>query len=242
MKPAYILPIALPIALTVALSVALSAPAIAFLAPARAAGGTETQVLGVARAETQVPGDDGFGAAVSEEISSRPLLAAQDIYKLAHQSVFGPGHIISSVESAKGHLDKEMASLGPAAPHERAVEDLGGGMARVNLRPFRDSGGSLDGLLDAMLETAKEMAEPGKASPAMAERLDAARGMLVAQGKKVMAEELERIAKEQAEKGYPHVGHSKAYRDAYWPAYRVVDVRHFRPKFQPRGADGADRR
>jgi hypothetical protein len=181
---------------------ALPLAALAFVLPARA--------------------DEGFRAAVLEGLASRPLLGARDIYKLAHQSAFGPGHMMPSAESAMEHLKKEIASLGPARPGEKAVEEIGGGMARVNLRPFRDSGGSLEGLLGAMLETAKEMMGPEKAGPVMAERLEAARGMLAAQGKKGMADELARLAAEQAEKGYPHVGHSGAYRDAYWPAYRVV--------------------
>jgi hypothetical protein len=166
--------------------------------------------------------DDGFRAAVLEEMSSRPLLCAQDIYKLAHQSVFGPGHIISSAGSAREHLKKEIASLGPARPNEKEAEDIGGGMARVNLRPYRDSGGSLEDLLDAMLDAAKEMPDPEKGAMAMVERLEAAKEILEAKGKKDMAEELARIAAERAKSGYPHLGHSKAYRDAYWPAYRVV--------------------
>jgi hypothetical protein len=89
-----------------------------------------------------------------------------------------------------------------------------------------------------MLETAKEMAEPEKAGPVMAERLEAARGMLAAQGKKDTAEELARLAGEQAKKGYPHVGHSGAYRDAYWPAYRVVELRRFHENAESRAVEG----
>jgi hypothetical protein len=181
---------------------ALPLAAIVFLCPARA--------------------DEGFRAAVLEELASRPLLGARDIYKLAHQSVFGPGHMIPSAESAMEHLKKEIASLGPARPGEKEAEAIGGGMARVNLRPFRDAGGSLEGLLRAMLEAAEEMAGREGGAAAMAERLEEARGILAAKGKKDMADELARLAAEQAKGGYPHVGHSKAYRDAYWPAYRVV--------------------
>jgi len=169
--------------------------------------------------------DGGFAAAVLEEMSARPLSAAQDIYKLAHQSVFGPGHIISSAESVRGYLEKEMASLGPALPHEKEIEKLGGGMARVNLRPFRDSGGSVERLLDAMLATAAEAADPKKACRALAERIETARAALAGAGKKDIAEGLSRLAAEQAKKGHPPLRHSEAYGKAYLPAYRVVALR-----------------
>jgi len=183
---------------------------------------TLPQAISVAALVFVCPADQNeFAAAVSEEISLRPLAAAQDIYKLAHQSVFGPGHIISSAESARGYLEKEMAALGQTLPHEKTIEELGGGMVRVNLRPYRDSGGSTERLLDAMMEMAKTAGAPENVG-VMAERIEAARTALAAKGKKGLADELGRLAAEQAKKGYPALHHSEAYRKAYLPAYRVV--------------------
>jgi len=173
-----------------------------------------------------VVGQNKFAAAVSEEITLRPQSAAQDIYKLAHQSVFGPGHIISSQESARGYLEEEMASLGRTMPREKITEELGGGMVRVNLRPYRDSGGSTERLLDAMMDTAKDAAGPERAG-AMAERIETARAALLAQGKKELADELGKLADELGKKGYPALHHSEAYRNAYLPAYRVVESKAF---------------
>ncbi|MCL1892737.1 MAG: hypothetical protein FWG02_00690 [Holophagaceae bacterium] len=164
--------------------------------------------------------------AVQNEVASRPVANANDLYKLLHQSVFGVGHIISSKESAREYLQSEMASLGPALPNELLYDDLGGGIARVNLRPFRDGNGSIEDLLVAMVETAKANKGTQKM---MTERVNEACRILAKQKKKVLAKSLKSLAKKQASSGYPALHHSEAYRNAYLPAYRIVDRKFLPP-------------
>jgi len=163
--------------------------------------------------------------AVAAEISSRPLAAASDIYKLLHQSVFGPGHIIQNADSARDYLAKEMESLGPASQGEKLYDELGNGMVRVNLRPYRDSKKPLDSLLQAMIKTANS--NKG-AAQSMAERLSKACDFLLKQGNNKLAEELKALGEKLAPQGYPAAHHSEAYRDAYQPAYRIVDRRYLK--------------
>ncbi len=40
-----------------------------------------------------------------------PLFEAQDIYKLVHQGVFGPGHAVASTEQARNDLERELRTL-----------------------------------------------------------------------------------------------------------------------------------
>jgi hypothetical protein len=153
-----------------------------------------------------------------DELSARPQATAADIYKSLHQSVFGPGHIISNRDSAKDYLLKEMAAIGPSQPGEAPHENIGGGMIRVNLRPFKDSGGSVEKLLDAMIDTANS----NKGTPeAMASKVASAVEILISKGKEDLANDLKALAEKNAAK-WPALRHSDAYRKAYWPAYRVV--------------------
>jgi len=170
----------------------------------------------------QVSPPSAIESAVIEEITSRPLAGASDIYKLIHQSLFGPGHIIQNEDSARSYLLREMASLGSSLPGERLYDELGGGIIRVNLRPFRDSNGSTEELLRAMIETANANAGTPEA---MAKRIKEARRLLEKQNKKELADELSSLAEKLAANGYPASHHSEIYRDAYKPAYRIVDRR-----------------
>jgi hypothetical protein len=161
--------------------------------------------------------------AVLDEVSKRPLAAASDIYKLLHQSVFGPGHIIQDKDSARAYLLKEMESAGPTKTGEQLYEEIGGGMVRVNIRPFRDSKGSTESLLQAMIDTANSNSGTPEE---MAERINEARRVLSGANKKELADELKSLADKHADKGYPAAHHSENYRNAYKPAYRIIDKRY----------------
>jgi hypothetical protein len=162
--------------------------------------------------------------ALIAELSKRPAAEASDIYKFIHQTIFGPGHLIQDVEAAREYLDRELAGLGPTRSGEVLREDLGDGLVRVNLRPFRDAKGSVEDLLRAMVLTAQATSGDGKR---MDTRLAAACRLLELRGKAGLAEELQSLAWLQAGKGHPALHHSKAYQLAYRPAYRVVHLQFF---------------
>ncbi len=156
-----------------------------------------------------------------------PLLEARDIYKLIHQGAFGPGHIISSVASARRALATECRlqnadcrmqnggdedSLEPIDPENKLV--------RVNLRPLLGQGGSADTewLIGAMVESARRV----KGDPKLMKRRLAAAVRWCRTNLPGEAAGLERIAGQAEESGYPAYHHSSAYARAYRPAYRVV--------------------
>lgn len=157
-----------------------------------------------------------------------PLLRAQDIYKLIHQGVFGPGHIISSAAWAKRSLEEETAALQVRSPKykgrmsESKLEtvDPDGRLVRVNLRPLFGQGGSTDmaWLVGAMVESARRV----KGEPELMRRRLAAAVRWCRKNVPRQAAELEGIAARAEELGYPAFHHSPAYNHAYRPAYRVV--------------------
>lgn len=156
-----------------------------------------------------------------EHLAAHPLAEPADVYKFAHQSVFGPAHAVPSRGEARRYLVEELAALPPGPPDEPLLDRLGDDppLARLNLRPYLASGGDLGALVDAFAATAAEV----KGVPReMARRLDAGAAALRALGRDRDADALATLAAAQAAAGYPAVHHTQAYRAAYAPAYRVV--------------------
>jgi hypothetical protein len=159
--------------------------------------------------------------AFGDHLRSHPLAGAEDLYKLLHQSVFGPGHAIPSREAAQAYLERELAGLAAPLADEPRCEALGGEppLVRVNLRPFAAAGGDSEALLDELVAEANQ---PRGNAELMARVLDLAVRYLGCAGRGELAPELERLGAELAPKGYPAIHHSELYREAYRPAYRVV--------------------
>jgi hypothetical protein len=170
-----------------------------------------------------------------------PLLRAQDIYKLIHQSAFGPGHIIAGAVQARRMLREEMAALEVRSqeakakrqdPDEELLEAIepGGRLVRVNLRPMlrmrdeggkrkgRDGGADAEWLTNALVESARRV----RGNPEQMRRRLSAAVRWCRENLPRQAAELERMAARAEESGYPAFHHSPAYSRAYRPAYRVI--------------------
>ena len=178
----------------------------------------------LAVATEEPPPPDPVGSimlAFGEHLESHPLAAAEDLYKLLHQAVYGPGHAIPDREAAAAWLERELAGLGPPLDNDPRCEPLGGSppLVRVNLRPFAAAGGDAEALLDAFVATANEH-PPNDAT--MTTVLDLAARWLPCAGRGALAPELRALAAEMAAEGYPAIHHSDIYREAYHPAYRVI--------------------
>ena len=148
-----------------------------------------------------------------------PLMRVTDYYKLIYQGVFGVGHIMG--EGAWGWLEREAEGLDMSEhPDEPLIESISvdGSVVRVNLRPYLREGGSLTALFDSMRETAlvegstEEFMEFWRVFLALVEE-----GRIEGD-----PTDLEDMAVELREKGVIPHHHSDAYREAYYPSYRVV--------------------
>jgi hypothetical protein len=159
-----------------------------------------------------------------KHIETRPRMRVQDVYKLLFQGVFGVGHIMG--EDAYGRLLEEAGRINlQDHPWELLLEpaSVDGETVRVNLRPYLRRGGSLDDLYEAMKESStvkgdpedfmslwglfKELAEEGQLG------LD--------------SETVVRYDEELKATGPKPRHHSAEYREAYYPAYRIVRRRLF---------------
>ncbi len=154
-----------------------------------------------------------------EHFERRPLMRATDVYKLLFQGVFGVGHILS--EGALKRLEEEAESLNiedhPAEPLIERIS-VDGSMVRVNLRPYLRRELPLDKLYEAMEETSKDRGDPEKFLFSWSVFYELAGSGAMA----VDGEELDSLHRELQEEGPRPHHHSEPYRDAYYPAYRVV--------------------
>lgn len=165
------------------------------------------------------PSDTGFASIVLEQVRRHPLLTHVDLYKLAHQAAFGAEHAIPDSAMAAAWLAREWEAL-PDRP-EATFDTIapGGTLVRLNLRAWRDQGGSPDVVLAAFLETGRSF----ERRPEVFDRYWAAIVELArTQRIPFDAESLRRHGAMMRNRGYPAVSHSPEYRAAYQPAYRVV--------------------
>lgn len=149
-----------------------------------------------------------------------PLLVAPDIYKLLHQGVFGPGHIVTSAGQARAFLAEEVASLSIEQLDDTSDTeplDPEGTFIRVNLVPLAGGVDIIDRLAAALVESSYY-----KGSDAvMKARLGQAAQWFLSVMPHLGTELVELAAAAEA-RGFPAAHHSGLYQQAYRPAYRVV--------------------
>lgn len=141
-----------------------------------------------------------------------PLMAPQDFGKLAYQSEFGPGHMVSDPALALERLLTECRGLTPDCLH-RPPEPIGGGLCRFHLEPAHLS---QEGLLPlvSLLFTATACRHTGTRA-GLEERLESLLALDIpgypAWLRDYRAEDC------------PALHHSEAFRSAYHPHYRVLE-------------------
>lgn len=147
-----------------------------------------------------------------------------DVYKLLHQAAMGPGHAVEDSAAARNHLESEAARLGEGFYEPIAdIISPDGKLARVHLRPYLASGHPLEALADAFLQTAQSYAG---SSDKLAKFCNCLGDLAAAGGIPYGRDQVEPYFASIAERGFPIVHHSHAYRHAYQPAYRVVALEH----------------
>ena len=147
-----------------------------------------------------------------------PAMELRDFLKLAHQAEFGAEHAFAGMAEAETRVQEERRGLSPQG--ERGAEPIGSGLCRLHLRGTEEMGLSAATIAGMFRCTAE--AQRGTSS-GMEKRLsvllDCCRSGLLP----LAAGEAERGIRRYLEDGCPALHHSPAYREAYHPAYRVVE-------------------
>jgi hypothetical protein len=153
-------------------------------------------------------------------------LAVQDIYKLLHQGVNGPKHLLADVEEAHRYLLKEWRGVeGNTATPLIDPISLDRKIIRINLRPYKAQGGDVNALWRVFYSSARDIEPNIDRFGRLWERFCTCckEGLLP-----FSVEEAERVREEMAPRGYPPKHHSPAYREANKPCYRVVLTGEFK--------------
>ena len=148
-----------------------------------------------------------------------PKAQPRDFYKLIYQGVFGVGHIIS--DKAKDYLFEEAhrVDLGDY-PNRLLVESVSpdGSVVRVYLRPFLRKKLSLDGLFWVMQRSAKRKGDDAQ----FIDLWNVLSGMVDSGEIPLDQKIFEELNSTIESDGLKPMHHTEPYRDAYYPAYRVV--------------------
>jgi len=142
----------------------------------------------------------------------------RDIYKLLHQSVFGPEHLGKGMEASA--IEREMR--GPAVEWEEPLLEpisVDGRACRVNLRVAARLGVAPSIIAEAVRSSAstfgRDRGELARLWKRVGESLDAL-------SKRFGEKDFERLTALVNEKGFPPFHHSSGYRELNRPAYRVI--------------------
>lgn len=172
--------------------------------------------------------DQSFRALITLHRDHYPLAEPRDFYKLIYQGVFGVGHIISDkakdflVEEANrvnlnDYLDRKLVE--PVSPD--------GKMVRIYLRPFMRAHLRLDKLYHVMIKSAKLKGDQELFKTYWRYFLDMVDSGDLAFDSMKMKGLQENIDRD----GIKPRHHTESYRDAYYPAYRVVWKEYYVEEF-----------
>lgn len=158
-----------------------------------------------------------------------PEMQIQDAVKLIYQNEFGVGHLIkdekTSLERLREEAGQQLSQLSLSDPemplHENPAlfEDLGNGLSRLHLRALDNTGLDLSTVNRFLIYTASSVMG---STNRFEEKLNVLACCCKNGELPFSCSDLETYLQSYKNDGYPPVSHSKKYRDAYQPSYRVV--------------------
>ena len=147
---------------------------------------------------------------LKKHLEMYPLMQEEDIYKLVHQSFFGPAHYVDDVLWAHKYLQVEAESCTADKPE---IIDIGGGYYRYSLV---NDATYLDSLCGAFVNSANTFNDN---KDGFKELIDIVANNIP---NKDLKKKFINLAKELASFDYPAISHSQIYRENYHPHYRIV--------------------
>jgi len=148
-----------------------------------------------------------------------PNMQPRDAVKLAYQSEFGGGHMISDPQKSLAFLQRELAAVAPCAC--QLAEPIGGGKVRLHLAAF---GALSPELVNRVFVASANRA--GGTQTGLEEKISCIVALCTEGAFAFSVAELESYLADYRAQGCPAVSHSEIYRDTYHPAYRVIDARY----------------
>ena len=159
-----------------------------------------------------------FKDSLIKHLEMYPLMQAEDVYKLAFQFSFGPGHFFINENEARKRIFEEAKEL--KCEGEIYIETVGNGYYRY---PIVDNPIYLENVLEDFINTVK-MGQPNNVN--FEELLNNIAGYLKDLKSSFNYDDFLNLIKITKEKGYPAISHSEKYRNAYNPHYRLIKGVH----------------
>lgn len=144
-------------------------------------------------------------------IKTHPALELRDAIKFLYQSCMGNGHLMLDREAAWNYLVEEWQKT-PACHTVPLTESLGNGLCRLSLAACKELGLSVHTLF-ALFLRANNLFSPSQVM--LRTLLPQLYPLFPNVDQKTQVEQY-------IQAGMPVISHSRAYRDAYTPAYRIV--------------------
>ena len=157
-----------------------------------------------------------LGAILIAHAKRYPLMQPADAVKLIYQNEFGGGHLIRDEQACLSYLHREYASV-QKDPTTQLYEDIGNGIVRVDLAALKEE--DLEQLGKAFIDSA---AKHKGTLESFLSKLDVLRKLTAESIFAFDTNALDPYLSEYEAAGYPAVSHSPEYRQAYKPAYRIV--------------------
>lgn len=158
----------------------------------------------------------------------------RDIYKLVHQSVFGPEHL-GAMASERAILDE---MRGPDAEFEESLLEpisVDARAGRLNLRVARKRGIAPARIAEGLRRSAGKFSRSADEMSRLWEEIG---NSLEELSENFSREDYEELTRSVSEEGLPPLHHSKSYKEYNRPAYRVLTREEAERLTQPLPADG----
>ena len=158
---------------------------------------------------------------LKKHLNEAPRMEIQDAVKLAFQSAFGCGHLLSAREACADFVRREMAQVAEKADMP-AFTPIGGCLCRLNLASPVVRTLSPERIADLMMVSDERVRMRTDTHERFEESL-AQLDQLAQNGETPFSSDnLQAYLTSDRAQGCPPVSHSEAYRQAYQPAYRVI--------------------
>jgi uridine kinase len=131
---------------------------------------------------------------------------------------FGPKHFFKNPELPLFFLQEELAGLKESKFRDNLYDYVGQNFVRVNLRPYRDFGLSLENLVTKFLTSTISDIVKFDYNNALSDLKTFLTGLF-------SESEINAVFQKYLEDGSPAVSHSQIYKDSYFPAYRLIESR-----------------
>lgn len=154
---------------------------------------------------------------ILKSIEKHPLSQPRDLLKLLFQNEFGGGHLIKDEKEAFARLKDEYASLEPER-NDTFFEYIGNNKARANISAFTSE--EMPILCKAFTESAKAA---NGSKEALFKKLDYLTELAKMQEIPYCESEIAQAVYSYKNGGDLLISHSERYREAYKPAYRVIN-------------------